>query len=297
MYLDSIIADEYMMALELFEDDFRPYYLEPKKTFVNMSPSKTNYSDANSIVNIEFLTIPEIINTFRKDLSDEQISLLETQYNGVYTNNILMGTDHNGPFGSGYYDGRKTYAENQKIGANIKEAISDMNIESFITNTFGSKGSVFSYSGYFNNPKLVRVSRIWWASQRRVGELSRIVDGELTVDLVDDNYIITEKAIYDKSLFNEESSKTLVSGEHIDWTYKPEWRYVVKIGQNTPYWIVNPNTDQSCIYLYGQPLEFQRKGSRNHYDAKPPVEGRRISERNTISVSVVEHLKPWQITY
>jgi hypothetical protein len=210
-----------------------------------------------------------------------------------------LGTDSNGPFGSGYYDTSKTYHENQRVGANIKEAISDFNMESFIQNALGSKGSTYSYSGYFNNPKMIRVSRIWWISQKRVGLLYVAKNGEITkVDtLIDENYVVTEEPTFDKSLLNEESERTIVSGEYVKWTYVPEWRYAVKIGENVPYYVVNPTKQQICIYLEGDPLPFQRKGSRNTYDARPPIEGRRISEKNTVSVGFIEGLKPWQIVY
>ena len=298
LYIDSLVADEVIMGFELKDEDFTPYRMEPKKTYVNIAPSKTYYSDANFVVNIDFMSIPEIINTFRNKLTDIQIVDLEKSYNEVYTSNILMGTDSNGPFGSGYYDTTKSYSENQKYGANITEAESNFKLESFLHEAIGGKDNTFNYSNYFNNAKMIRVSRIWWSSQQRIGILYKMIDGVLDeIEKVDENYLITEEPVFDKSLLNEESERTLISGEYIKWTFLPQWRTVTKIGHNVPYHIVNPDKNQLCIYLDGDPIQFQRSGENNKYEAKPNLEGRRISEKNTISVPFIEGLKPWQIVY
>jgi hypothetical protein len=299
MFLDSLAVDECIFGLDLLEDGFKPLYLEPKKTYVNISPSKTNYSDANFVVNIEFMSIPEIINTFRNHITDEQLELLELKYNGLYTKNVLLGTDDNGIFGSGYYDPTKSYNDNMKRSVNSIERASDASVSSFINSAVGGSDMINSYSHLYNNQKLIRVSRIWWASQRRICKLTRIIEGEITVETVDENFLITVPPVYDNSLLKEKTSKTLISGEHIDSTFIPEWRYVVKIGQNIPYNIINPTVDDEdfCIYLFGEPLPFQRKSNTNKYDAKPPITGGRISDKSTMSISLIDQLKPWQIIY
>jgi hypothetical protein len=142
---------------------------------------------------------------------------------------------------------------------------------------------------------------VWWPSQRKVGKLTKITEDSMepTIETVDENFLITEEPVYDKSLLKEETAKTLILGEHIDWTWVTEWRYVVKIGQNIPqYYRANSGEEQfENIYLYGDPIRFQFKGDTNLYDALPPVEGCRFSNLNTPSVSLVESLKPWQIIY
>lgn len=299
MFLDTLAVDECMMAIDLMDDNFKPLYLEPKKTYVNISPSKINYSEANFVVNIEFMSIPEIINTFRNKLTDEQVQQLEAKYNGVYANNVLLGTDSNGMFGSGYYNPSKTYDENMRTSVEQTERASDVSVASFINSAIGTGSDLYSYSSLYNNQKLIRVSRIWWASQRRICKLTRIIDGEITVETVDENFVVTIPPVYDNSLLKEKTAKTLISGEHIDSTFIPEWRYGVKIGQNVPYNIINPvvTDNDVCIYLHGEPLPFQRKGSVNKYDAKPPIAGRRISDKSTMSFSLIDQLKPWQILY
>ena len=299
MFLDTLAVDECIMGLDLLDDGFKPLYLEPKKTYINISPSKVDYSDANFVVNIEFMSISEIINTFRNKLSDEQLEKLEAKYNGVYTNNVLLGTDNPGPFGSGYYNPSKTYEQNMHVSVQQVERASDVAIDSFFNSMNNGGDSLNTYSNLYQNQKLIRVSRIWWASQRRICKLTRIIEGEITVETVDENFLITVPPVYDNSLLKEKTAKTLISGEHIDSTFIPEWRYVVKIGQNVPYNILNPVVDERdiCIYLYGEPLPFQRKSNTNKYEAKPPIEGRRISDKSTISLSLIDQLKPWQIIY
>jgi len=187
---------------------------------------------------------------------------------------------------------------NMGTSPGVREAISDKTLQNFLFNPDEVVGST-TYGGLFTNEKYIRVSRIWWPSLRKIGLLTKVdpQTGERSVDNVDENFLVTEKAVYNKSLLNEETATTLVSGEHVDWKYVTEWRYVVKIGQNTPYWHIGNREGIDSIYLYGDPIRFQFKNSQNLYDAKPPIEGCRISSNNSVSVSMIDKIMPWQISY
>ena len=51
------------------------------------------------------------------------------------------------------------------------------------------------------------------------------------------------------------------------------------------------------MYLECKPLKFQFKGDYTLYGCKLPVEGAVFSDRNTISTSMVDKLKPYQIGF
>ena len=49
---------------------------------------------------------------------------------------------------------------------------------------------------------LLRVTTVYWKSQRKVGHLTKIDDmGEVTTDIVDESYKITDKPLYNTDLF------------------------------------------------------------------------------------------------
>lgn len=294
MFADSLIADESIIALNLYDDDFVPEVLQPMKTYVNISPSKTYYSEANFITHIDFMSIPDIINKFRNKLTEEQVLSLENQYNNRFTKDILLS---NQTRTSDYYDTSRSYKDNAQLSANVRESISDKTVENFIFDAVNG-GGLNNYTNNFNNPKMIRVTRCWWPSQRRVGLLTKVdSEGNKTIERIDENYKLSQKPIFDKSLVNIEDSDTLVKGEFVEWKWINEWRYGIKIGENRPYYTINANTEYENIYIGGDPIKFQFKGDKNIYDSRPPVEGRRFSNKNSFKTSLVQQMKPWQIMY
>ena len=140
---------------------------------------------------------------------------------------------------------------------------------------------------------------VYWKSQRMVGHLSKIDAEGIMIDMiVDEDYHITEKPLYDTSVMKKKCRETLIAGEHIDWIWINEVWGGIKIGPNRPsfYGNVDANGFQP-LYLNVEPLRFQFKGDFTLYGCKLPVEGSVFSDRNTKSSSLVDKMKPYQIGY
>jgi hypothetical protein len=151
---------------------------------------------------------------------------------------------------------------------------------------------------------LLRVSTCYWKSQRKVGHLTKITEeGEVTNDIVTEDYSITDKPIYDTRLFKNKNKDNLLFGEHIDWIWINEVWGGVKIGPNVPsFWGMNNPGGFSPIYIgidknHIGPLKFQFKGDSSLYGSKLPVEGSVFSDRNTKSTALIDLMKPYQIGY
>lgn len=294
LFSDAITYDEYIFRLDLREDDFVPVYMDPRKTFVLISPTKVDYSDSAAVINVEFMSLPEIINTFRNKLTQEQIEILELNYNTTISNTILSAGQMS--TGSGYYDTSVSYEENMRYGTNVRQTISSQAIDNLFTDS--GTNPFNSYSSMFSNMKLIRVTNVWWCSQKKMGLLTSIdEDGNLFSKEVDENFIVTEKPVYDNSLLREKSAKTLVKGEHVEWSYINDWRHVIKIGRNVPANVIESDNMYKNIYVGGDSIKFQFKSTGNHYDSKPPIQGRRLSDISTARNSLINKLKPWQIHY
>ena len=151
---------------------------------------------------------------------------------------------------------------------------------------------------------MLRVSTIYWKSQRKVGHLTKITqEGDVIQDIISEEYKITDKPFYDTSVWKQKTKDNLVYGEHIDWIWINEVWGGVKIGPNRPaFWGMNNPGGINPIYLGlngGRPgrVPFQFKGDATVYGCKLPVEGAVFSDRNTRSVSLVDLMKPFQIGY
>jgi hypothetical protein len=151
---------------------------------------------------------------------------------------------------------------------------------------------------------LLRVTTAYWKSQRKIGHLTKITEeGEVTNEIVSEDYKITDKPIYDTRLFKNKNKDNLLFGEHIDWIWINEVWGGVKIGPNVPsFWGMNNPGGFSPIYIgvdrnHIGPLKFQFKGDNSLYGCKLPVEGSVFSDRNTKSTALIDLMKPYQIGY
>ena len=158
--------------------------------------------------------------------------------------------------------------------------------------------------GAWGNQEMLRVSTIYWKTQRKVGHLTRVMpDGQVEQLVVDENFKTTHKPIYNTQLFKQKTKDNLAEGEHVDWIWINEVWGGVKIGRNLPgSWRTEKSNDFDPIYVginKEKPgrVQFQFKGDNNLYGCKLPIEGRVFSDRNTKSTSLVDLMKAYQVGY
>jgi hypothetical protein len=151
---------------------------------------------------------------------------------------------------------------------------------------------------------LLRVTQVYWKSQRKIGHLTKISEeGDVTNEIITEDYKVTDKPIYDNRLFKNKNKDNLLFGEHIDWIWINEVWGGVKIGPNIPsFWGMNNPGGFSPIYIginknHIGPLKFQFRGDDSLYGCRLPVEGSVFSDRNTKSTALIDLMKPYQIGY
>jgi len=150
------------------------------------------------------------------------------------------------------------------------------------------------------HPQMFRVMRLYWRSFQRIGWLTKINrDGtRVPPQWVDENFRVTIEPEYDNSIVKGKTKDNLLYGEHIDWTWAPQWRHVIKISPNKQhtFWIDN-KTDMQSIYIDGAPVKFQFKGRNDPFNSLPPIEGCFFSYINTSPHSFIDRIRPMQILY
>jgi hypothetical protein len=150
----------------------------------------------------------------------------------------------------------------------------------------------------------MRVTTVYWKTQRKVGHLTKMTkQGEVISAIIDETFKVTEKPIYDTSLFKNKTKDNVIEGEHIDWIWINETYGGVKVGPNLPaFWRSNMSNNINPIYLginrkIPGRIPFQFKGNQTLYGCKLPIEGRVFSDRNTKSTALVDLMKPFQVGY
>jgi hypothetical protein len=235
-------------------------------------------------------------------MTTEQLEALEAIYPIRSAGYNIGGQQNDGS----YYDATKTHEWNTNLPSLAYRQYTSMVSGNIleggdVISQILAEGEDYNVAG---TAYLLRVTTSYWKSQRKVGHLTKIAEnGEVTTEVITEDYKITDKPIYDTRLFKNRTKDNLIFGEHIDWIWINEVWGGVKIGPNIPsFWGMNNPGGFTPIYIGIDknkigPIRFQFKGDESLYGCKLPVEGAVFSDRNTKSTALLDLMKPYQIAY
>ena len=296
-FKDMLISDREFWHFKMNEDDYEIELWNPVLTFYHKSPEAKYISQSNWAGRVDLMTIADVVDKYGYMMNAEQLESLEAIYPVHSAGYIIPGQQNDGSF----YDATRSHEWNTQGPS--------LGMRQFLTarDTFVNTGDdiimqIINQSESvqdFNDVSLLRVTNCYWKSQRMVGHLSKIDEqGQLIDMIVDENYKVTTKPIYDTTVLKNKNRETLVYGEHIDWIWINEVWGGTKIGPNRPAFFGNNDMlGFEPLYLNVKPVKFQFKGDFTLYGCKLPVEGAVFTERNTKSMSLVDKMKPYQIGY
>jgi hypothetical protein len=301
-FRDSLITDREFWHFRMMEDDYEVELWNPVITFYHKSPDARYISQANWVGKTDMLTVSDVIDRYGYLMTEEQLEALEAVYPVRSAGYNIGGMQNDGS----YYDATKSHDWNTDMPSlayrqYTSAAAGSIYDSGDIVQQILSEGEDYVYNG---TTYLLRVTTAYWKSQRKVGHLTKITEnGEVTNEIITEDYKVTDKPIYDTRLFKNKTKDNLLFGEHIDWIWINEVWGGVKIGPNIPsFWGMNNPGGFSPIYLGVEknkigPLKFQFKGDNTLYGCKLPVEGSVFSDRNTKSTALIDLMKPYQIGY
>jgi hypothetical protein len=301
-FRDMLITDREYWHFRMLEDDYDVELWNPVLTFYHKSPDIRYISQGNWVGKTDMFTVSDVIDKFGHVLTEEQHTALESVYPIRSAGYNIGGLQNDGSF----YDGTKSHEWNTNmpsLGYRQYTSFMSGNIldGSDIITQILAEGEDYYDQG---TAYLLRVTTAYWKSQRKIGHLTKITEeGEVTNEIVSEDYTITDKPIYDTRLFKNKTKDNLLFGEHIDWIWINEVWGGIKIGPNIPsFWGMNNPGGFSPIYIgidrnHIGPLKFQFKGDSSLYGCKLPVEGSVFSDRNTKSTALIDLMKPYQIGY
>ena len=301
-FRDMLITDREFWHMRMMEDDYEVELWNPAVTFYHKSPDARYISQANWVGKTDMLTPSDALDKYGYLMDEEQMVALEAIYPIRSAGYNIGGYQNDGTF----YDGTKTHDWNTNMPS--------LAMRQYTTAMGGavvSGGDIITEilaesEDYYNQGTayLLRCTTVYWKSQRKVGHLIMVTDeGEVQMEIVDENYKTTVKPIYDTRLNKNKTKDNLIFGEHIDWIWINEVWGGVKIGPNIPsFWGMNNPGGFTPMYIGVEkkkigPLKFQFKGDSTLYGCKLPVEGAIFSDRNTKSTALIDLMKPFQIGY
>lgn len=302
-FVDKLVTDSEFWHFKMKENDYEIELWNPLQTFYHKSPDRRWISQSNWVGMIDLMTAGDVIEKYGWVMTAEQIKNIEAIYPIRAAGYLVPNLPNDGS----YYDSTRDHDWN-------------VNMPSLQYRQFVSKYDVSFNNGDvvqeillgsedlqdFGNSNLLRVSTIYWRSQRKVGHLTKITqetNGTPFTAIIDEGYEITDAPQYDTTIYKEKSRYNLVYGEHIDWIWINDIWGGLKIGPNRPaWWGMNNPGGMQPMYIgttQNKPgrLPFQFKGDDNLYGVKLPVEGAVFGDRNTLSVPMVQKCLPSQIGY
>ncbi|HEY4062347.1 MAG TPA: hypothetical protein VGM30_10625 [Puia sp.] len=296
-----LILNREFWHFKMNEDDYEIEEWDPVFTFYHKSPDTRYISQGNFAGKIDLMTVADVIDKYGYLMSDEQLRTLEFIYPVKSLAYNLSGTPNDGSF----YDGSRSYKWNTN-----SPSLGYRQMAGFFDN-FKYNGDIVQWLMNdtedfldFGNTNLIRVSTIYWKTQRKLFHLTKIDkdNPEPIQEIVDETYKVTCKPIYDTTIYTLKTKDNLVYGEHLDAIWINEVWGGVRIGANRPTSWMNEPSEVNPIYLgINRPepgrLPFQFKGDLSLYGCKLPIEGSVFSDRNMRSVSLVDLMKPFQIGY
>ena len=301
-FRDMLITDREFWHFRMSDDDYDVELWNPVLTFYHKSPDARYISQANWVGKTDMYTVADVIDKYGYLMTKEQLEALEAIYPIRSAGYTIGGMQNDGS----YYDATKSHEWNVNMPSLAYRQYTSM-VSGSVLQGGDVVTQILSESEDYDTAGtayLLRVTTCYWKSQRMVGHLTKVADnGEVTTEIITEDYKVTDKPIYDTRLFKNKTKDNLVYGEHIDWIWINEVWGGVKIGPNIPsFWGMNNPGGFSPIYLGIDknkigPLKFQFKGDSTLYGCKLPVEGAVFSDRNTKSTALIDLMKPYQIGY
>jgi hypothetical protein len=301
-FRDMLITDREFWHFRMMEDDYDVELWNPVITFYHKSPDRRYISQANWVGKTDMMTVSDVIDKYGYMMTEEELKGLESIYPIRSAAYNIGGLQNDGTF----YDGTKSHDWNVNM-----PSLAYRQYTSFMAGNVLDGSDIITQilaegEDYFDQGTayLLRVTTAYWKSQRKVGHLTKITEtGEVTTEIITEEYKITDKPIYDTRIYKNKTRDNLIFGEHIDWIWINEVWGGVKIGPNIPsFWGMNNPGGFTPIYIGVDkhdigPLKFQFKGDSSLYGCKLPVEGAVFSDRNTKSTALLDLMKPYQIAY
>lgn len=300
-FKDKLITDREFWHFKMMEDDYKIEVWDPCRVFYQKSPDVKYISDGAYVGYTTLMNIADVIDDYGWKMTEKQLKSLEKEYITQLPGYAVAGTAPDD-----FYDASRSYkwnTEGPSLG--MRQFMSVAETSAFNTNDVLDK-LIEGGEGNHPNPearKLLRVTTAYWKSQMRVGLLTKISDdGTVLNDIVTEDYVVTDKPIYDNSILTTKTTRNLLFGEHIEWMWINQIWGGIKIGPNVSTLFGFKDEGLEPIYIGInspdiRPLLFQFKGDNNLYGCKLPVEGAIFNERNVSSMSIVDILKPYQIAY
>jgi len=272
-FFNKLVTDFPFIHINLTEDDYRPEILDPKYCAYLKSPHSEDVSEGVMFTWFEYDTPLNIISRLGHKLNQDDIDKLQNLHTNQRT---LLTIDSNARYSldtPGILESAQNYlAFRELFGTNLKDD---------------------KHRGGEYKERLIEITNMYLKVPRKIGQVTITTGDQTYTKLVDENYTVNIKPVYDNSYSDKKNASTLVYGEHLEWMYLNETWRVVKINLSA-----NPNPDNADdIWVVLEKFPIQLSDPRMKFGSYIPVHGGSVTNKYNDPISLVDKCKPWQVFY
>jgi len=185
-FRDLLITDREFWHFKMMEDDYEVELWNPVLTFYQKSPDRRYMSDSNWVGKYDMMTVADVIDKYGWLMTEEQMASIELIYPVRSAGYPIQGYQNDGS----YYDGTKSHEWNTNMPSLGYRQFTSMWDSAVyggdIVNWIMMENEDYLDLGMSN---LLRVTTVYWKSQRKVGHLTKITEsGEVISDIIDEDY-------------------------------------------------------------------------------------------------------------
>lgn len=244
-FLDLLSTNREFWHFRMLDDDYDIELWDTITTFYHRSPGTKYVSNCAYVGNIQLMTLQEVIDRYGRFIDESDLSRLESLLPTQNFNSLLTTRQNDGAFyntaepyqnnGVGY--GSLDFTRHVAMFGYNSTPMLDMLLNGFEDNAF-------------NKIPYLRVTTAYWISYRKLGLYTAIdSNGNKIEKIVTEDFKITTKPVFNKTLLNEESERTLIYGEYIEWIWMREVWGGIKIGPNSPTYFGMQSQGLDPIYI------------------------------------------------
>lgn len=298
-FKDYLCTGRVFSELQMLENDYRQRRLNPPQVFYRKSPGQHWVQDGQWAGHLTLMTVPECLDMFGWMMTEDQELGLNTYYPAAASSWSTAGQRP-----EDMWDTNQSYAFNRTgPGIAARQLFSAMSFSPGATGDVVNQLLATSEDVIDNQwNQLVRCSTIYWKTQRHIYELTRIdEDGKMTRDIVSDDYVVTDKPVYNTLVYKDKTETNLVFGEHLEGIWINEVWGGIKIGPNFPVYGWTGSQDAfTPMYLGcrgGVPgkMPYQFKKEKEMWNPCLPICGFIANDENTHARAFIDSLKLYQI--
>ena len=217
-FRDMLITDREFWHFRMMEDDYEVELWNPVLTFYHKSPDSRYISEGNFVGKLDLMTIADVIDKYGYLMDEGQLHSLQNIYPAKSSLYQVNGYQNDGA----YYDPSRSHEWNTNMpGLAYRKYVSNWSNDparggDIVSAILNESDGIYNWGESY----LMRVCTVYWKTQRKVGHLTKITEeGEIIQEIIDETFKVTEKPIYDTSLFKNKTKENLLQGEHIDWIW------------------------------------------------------------------------------